>query len=93
MNAYSLLSLCGQNKSLYRNSEPFISDEWVKVKINLKPYIVKAINKANESDAFGQTVSVDDFYISGTNIGFETHGNYGCTIEIKNFSLTSFNKR
>lgn len=79
--------------SLYRNSKPYISDEWVHVQLDLTPFIEKAINNANESNTFGETVSAEDFYISGTNIGFEIHGNFDCTVEIKNFSLTSFNKK
>lgn len=78
--------------SLYRNSKPYISDEWVHVQLDLTPYIAKAINNANDSDTFGEIVSAEDFYISGTNIGFEIHGNYDCTVEIKNFSLTSYIK-
>lgn len=83
----------GKHNSLYRNGKPYLSDEWVKVKIDLKPFIAKAIKNANESNTFGEVVVADDFYISGTNIGFEIHGNYDCTVEIKDFSLTSYNKK
>lgn len=79
-------------KSLYRSGKPFVSDEWVHVEVDLKPYIEKAMKKANESDTFADKVSANDFYIGGTNIGFEIHGNYDCTIDIKDFKLTSYNK-
>ena len=82
-----------KSRSLYRNGKPYVSDQWVHIETELKPHIENAIKKANQSDTFGQEVSVDDFYIGGTNIGFEIHGNYDCTIEIKNFRLTSYNKR
>lgn len=81
-----------KSKSLFRNGKPFVSDEWVHIETDLTPHIEKAMKKANESDTFSQKVSTEDFYISGTNIGFEVHGNYDCTVEIKNFKLTSYKK-
>ncbi|MBR3802846.1 MAG: hypothetical protein IKK37_05285 [Clostridia bacterium] len=83
----------GKNKSLYRNGETYISEDWVHVELDLSPHIAKAIKEANKSDTFGYEVSVEDFYIGGTNIGFEIHGNYDCTVEIKNFQLTSYNRK
>ena len=80
-------------KSLYRSGKPYVSEDWVHVELDLTPYIAKAIENANESGTFGQTVSAEDFYISGTNIGFEVHGNYDCTVQIKNFNITSYNKK
>lgn len=79
-------------KSLYRNGKPYVSDEWVHIEIDLAPHIDKLINEANESGVYSEQIRADDFYISGTNIGFETHGNYDCTVEIKDFNLTSYNK-
>ena len=79
-------------RSLYRNGKPYVSDEWVHVEIDLAPHIDKLINEANESGVYPVKISADDFYISGTNIGFETLGNYDCTVEIKDFNLTSYNK-
>ncbi len=79
--------------SLYRFGKPYISDEWVEVQLDLKPHILEAIKKSNESNTFGKEVKAEDFYIGGTNIGFEIHGNYDCTIDIKDFSLTAYNKK
>lgn len=81
----------GKNKSLFRNGSPYVSDEWIHVELDLAPHIAKAIKKANESNTFGRKVSENDFYIGGTNIGFEIHGNYDCTVDIKDFRLTSYN--
>ncbi len=80
------------SKSLYRNGKPYVSDEWVHVEVDLAPHIDELINKANKSGVYPEPITADDFYISGTNIGFETHGNYDCTVEIKDFSLTSYNR-
>ncbi len=82
-----------KSKSLYRNGKPYVSDEWVNIQIDLKPHIENALERANKSNTFGKTVGVEDFYLSGTNIGFEIHGNYDCTVEIKDFNITSYNKK
>ncbi len=82
-----------QRKSLFRNGKPYVSDEWVHVEVDLSPYIADAMKKANEAGTFGKTVSAEDFYIGGTNIGFEIHGNYDCTVDIKNFTLTAYNRK
>lgn len=79
-----------KSKSLYRKGKPYVSDEWVHIETDLTPHIAYAIDKANESETFGKEVKIEDFYIGGTNIGFEVHGNYDCTVEIKNFKLTSY---
>lgn len=80
-------------KSLFRKGKPFVSDEWTHVEVDLTPHIEKAMKKANDSDTFSRKVKAEDFYIGGTNIGFEIHGNYDCTVDIKNFNLTSYNKK
>lgn len=83
----------GKNKSLFRNGAPYVSEDWVHVELDLSPHIAKAINEANQSNTFGYEVSEEDFYIGGTNIGFEIHGNYDCTVEIKDFQLISYNSK
>ncbi len=81
-----------KGRSLYRNGRPFVSDEWVHIELDLTPHLEQAMARANESDTFGRQVSLNDFYIGGTNIGFEIHGNYDCTVDIKNFNLTSYKR-
>lgn len=83
----------GKNKSLFRNGAPYVTDEWVHIELDLAPHIAKAIKEANKANTFGYEVSEDDFYIGGTNIGFEIHGNYDCTVEIKDFQITSYNRK
>ena len=79
-------------RSLYRFGKPFVSNRWTHVKVNITPHLERMIKKANETMLFGRTVSAKDFYIGGTNIGFEIHGNYDCTVDIKNYRLTSRRK-
>ncbi len=80
-------------KSLYRKGKPYVSDEWVHVEVDLTPHIEKAMKEANKSNTFSKEVKKEDFYIGGTNIGFEIHGNYDCTVDIKNFNITSYNRK
>lgn len=51
---------------------------------------IREVHHVYEDQIFGEKVSVSDFYIGGTNIGFEIHGNYDCTMEIKDFNLLSY---
>ena len=70
-----------------------VCDEWKHVEVDLTPHIEKIIEKANEDMIFGRPVTKDEFYFSGTNLGFEIHGNISCTFEIKNYNLVSYIKR
>ena len=51
------------------------------------------IEMANKDMIFGRKVTKSDFYFSGTNIGFETHGNIDCAIEVKNYNIVSCFKK
>jgi hypothetical protein len=70
-----------------------VSDEWKHIEVDLTPHIEKILQKANEDLVFGRPVTRDEFYFSGTNLGFETHGNISCTFEIKNYNLVSYIKK
>lgn len=78
---------------LLKNGKPVASDEWTSVRLDLTPHFADCIRRCNEDNIFGERVSTSDFYIGGTNIGFEIHGNYDCTVEIKDFDLTSYIKK
>lgn len=77
-------------KSLYRKSKPYVSDEWTHIELDLTNHIKKFIRKANQSGLYEKQFTREDFYISGANIGFEIHGNFDCTVDIKNFQLSSY---
>ena len=70
-----------------------VSDEWKHIEVDLTPHIEMILQKANEDLIFGRPVTRDEFYFSGTNLGFETHGNISCTFEIKNYNLVSYIKK
>ncbi len=69
-----------------------VGDEWKHVRLDVTPHIERAIEWANRDNIFGVEVTKEDMYISGVNIGFEIHGNYDCTFEIKNFNMVAYDK-
>ena len=69
------------------------SEEWKHIRIDITPHIERCISIANKDLTFGKEVTIDDFYFKGCNVGFEIHGNYDCTFEIKNFNLVSYNQK
>jgi len=83
---------CGV-RSLTPFGRPRVSEQWRYIELDLTPHINAMLEKANESGTFGRTVSATDFILGGTNIGFEIHGNYDCTVEIRGFQITSYLER
>ena len=69
-------------------------DEWKHIRLDVTSHIERALEWANRDKIFGAdvVVSPEDMYLSGGNIGFEIHGNYDCTFEIKNFNIVAYNK-
>lgn len=63
------------------------------IRLDLAPHIDSLFKRINESGIFGRSVSKEDFYIGGMNIGFELHGNASCTAQIKDLSLKSFRRQ
>ena len=80
---------CGL-RSLSPFGMPRVSDRWTHITLDLTPHISAMLAKANESNTFGRPVTAADLYIGGANIGFEIHGNYDCTVDIKGFQITSY---
>ena len=69
------------------------SEEWKHIRIDITPHLERCISIANKDMTFGKEVTLDDFYFKGCNVGFETHGNYDATFEIKNFNLVSYTQK
>ena len=77
------------------NPEPgvvVVSDEWKHIRVDVTPHIDRVVELANNEKSFGVSITKDDLYFSGVNIGYEIWGNYDCTFEIKNFNMVSYNK-
>lgn len=80
----------GSKEASFNNSDLIVADkEWRHVRLDLTPHIETLVSKINDDNIFGKKVTRDDFFINGTNIGFETHGNIDCTFEFKNYNLVS----
>lgn len=83
-----------KEKSFHKGDKINVSEEWKHIEVDLTPHIDNIIETANRDNIFGRHVSREDFYFSGTNVGFETHANTNCTFEIKNYNLiTCFRKK
>ena len=66
---------------------------WKHIRVDITPHIDRCIEWANRDDAYGVEVTKEDMYFGGCNIGFEIHGNYDCTVEIKNLDIIAYNKK
>lgn len=69
------------------------SDKWQHIELDLTPHIDKALELANRDNTFGRQMTRSDFYIRGNNLGFEIHGNFNCTFDIRNYNLVAYNRR
>jgi len=69
-------------------------DEWKHVRVDITDQIDRCLEWANRDEAFGYGLKLtkEDMYFGGCNIGFEIHGNYDCTVEVKNLNMISYNK-
>ena len=67
-------------------------EEWKHIRLDLTPHIDRVVEWANRDNIFGIEVTKDDMFFTGANIGYEVKGNYDCTIEVKNFDMTFYNK-
>jgi len=79
----------GAEKSFNADNAIIQGDEWKHIEIDLTPHIDTLLEKINSELVFGRNISREDLYVRGTNIGFETHGNLDCTIEVKNYNLVA----
>lgn len=69
-----------------------VSDEWKHIRVDITEHLDRCIEWANRDKAYGIEVSREDMYFAGGNIGFEIHGNYDMTVEIKNLNIINYNK-
>ncbi|MBQ7399037.1 MAG: S-layer homology domain-containing protein [Clostridia bacterium] len=83
----------GKENSIYgEDGKLEASDEWTHIRVDITPHIDRALEWANRDNAYGMKVTKEDLYFSGGNIGFEIHGNYDCTVEIKNLDMIFYDK-
>jgi len=72
-----------------KTSDPvYGKDGWIHVEVDLKPHIEAMFERGMAEGTFKYAKSLEDLYISGMNIGFETIGSFDITVELKNLRLT-----
>ena len=81
------------NKSFYRADGNHVMGEWKTIRADITPHIDNMIRKANEENAYGREVTLEDFWISGMNIGYEIRGNEMLDMEFKNVRLICYDKK
>ena len=67
-------------------------DEWKHIRLDITPHIERCAEWASRDKAFGADVAKEDLYFGGCDFGFEIHGNYDCTVDVKNINIISYNK-
>ncbi len=74
------------------DGNPIVSDEWIHVEVDVRPHIEAVLQRGLAEGVFKYAKSMDDLYISGVNIGWETIGSFDIDIQIRNFGVTSYIK-
>ena len=75
---------------LNANGEPIVSDEWIHVEVDLRPHLEALLERGLNEGTFKSAKTLDDLYISGVNIGWETIGSFDIDVQIRNFGLTGY---
>jgi hypothetical protein len=75
---------------LDKDGAPIVSDEWIHVEVDIRPHIEAVLERGLAEGVFKYAKTLDDLYVSGVNIGWETIGSFDIDVQIRNFGLTSF---
>ncbi|MBR6934037.1 MAG: hypothetical protein IKH41_00945 [Clostridia bacterium] len=70
--------------------EPIVSDEWVHVEVDIRPHIEALLERGLKEGTFKSAKTLDDLYIAGVNIGWETIGSFDIDVQIRDFKLTGY---
>ena len=81
------------DKSFYRADGNHVIGEWKTIRADITPHVDNMIRKINEVNAYGREVTLEDFWISGMNIGYEIRGNEMLDMEFKNLRLICYDKK
>ena len=72
------------------------SEGWMHIELDMKPYLdmlAEQALKGTTYNVFKRTTEMKDLYFAGMNIGYEVHGSYDVTFEIKNYAITTYVKK
>ena len=79
--------------SFWRPDGNHLTGEWKHIRVDITPHIENLIRVINEDNAYGNKVSVEDFWISGFNAGYEIRGGNMLDMTFKNFQLICYDKK
>ena len=67
--------------------------EWKNIKFDITPYLEDLAAKLTKENTLGRSISRDEFWLSGLNVGFEVWGNYQIEVEAKNINVVCYDKK
>ena len=73
--------------------KPEASDEWMHIELDIKPWLLKLAGMTMGRTTYPKTTDLSQMYFNGLNLGYEIHGSYDVSFEIKNYALTSYVKK
>ncbi len=76
-------------RSLWKGGKPYASNDWIHVKIDIKPFIKEAFQRGME-DGYFKAGDISELYIDGMNYGFETIGTFSHSASLKDLKLISY---
>jgi hypothetical protein len=83
----------GGGDTFYNEDGSLDVGEWKKIRVDITPHIENLIRVMNEDNAYGNKVSVEDFWIAGFNAGYEIRGGNMLDMTFKNFNLICYDKK
>ena len=78
---------------IYQKDGNHAVGEWKHIRIDITPHVENLVNLLNKDNTLNRTVTRDDLWISGMNVGFEIWGNYKSTFEFKNLNIICYDKK
>ena len=71
---------------------PEPSESWMHIELDIKPWLVKLCAITMGKTTYPNTTDMSQMYFSGLNLGYEIHGSYDVSFEIKNYAITTYVK-
>lgn len=82
-----------EEDSLWRKDGQLVTGQWKRIRVDITPHIENMIRLCNDENIYGRHVTMEDFWISGVNAGYEIRGNFRMEVEMKNLNLVCYDKK
>ena len=86
------IDFVNEENALGNDDGTYNMNEWKKVRVDITPHLENVASLLTRDNILKRSVTRDDFWLSGANIGFEIWGNYQCEVEVKNFNVICYDK-